>query len=76
MSGVLEYVVCIVLIWVVATCLFELCVVFILLKEGYRELRCFANSSVNSLRAASAESSRAATATSNMGRQVSDPVGL
>ena len=67
---VLEYVVCVALVWVVATCLLELCVAFILLQEGYRRLRSFADRSMNSFHAASAETFDTAPGTSCLGRQL------
>jgi hypothetical protein len=76
MSGVLEYVVCVVRIWVVATCLFDLCVVFILLQEGHRELRCFVDRNINSLYAASAQPLDTAPSASTLGQQASDPKHL
>ena len=69
MYVVVEYVVCVVLIWVVATCLFGLCVVFTLLQEGCRRLRCFVDRSMNSLRTASGETLDTAPSLSNLGRQ-------
>ena len=55
MYVVLEYVVCVALVWVVATRLLGLCVTFILLQEGYGRLKCFVDRSMSTLRAASAE---------------------
>ena len=48
---VLEYTVYVLLTFVVATCLFGLCVVFILLQEGYRQLRCLIDRNMNSFQA-------------------------
>ena len=70
MYVVLEYVVCVALVWVVATCLFGLCVVFILLQEGYRRLRCFIDMSMNYSHAASAKTFDAARGTTTLEREL------